>query len=301
MKAAKSGLGRGLGALIERTEAGSQETEVSEVKANSGVLMVDITKVEPSPLQPRQYFDEESLRELAESMKEFGIVQPLLVKDEGEFYSIIAGERRYRAARIAKLDTVPVLVKEYTEMETLQVALIENIQRQDLTSIEEAVCYKRLMDDFFFSADEIAENLGKNKHAVISSLHLLELSQGARQFAAEGKLTASHAKALLSVEDEEMQVEVARRIAEIGLSVRETESVIGSMLKQAAKKASAESEAPQAPDPNMTEAFKKVENELLNILGSKVAIVPGKKKGRIEIEYYGSEDLERLLEMFRRL
>ena len=299
MKSAKSGLGRGLGALIERTEAGSIEAEASEGKINSGVLMVDITKVEPSPLQPRQYFDEESLRELAESMKEFGIVQPLLVKDEGEFYSIIAGERRYRAARIAKLDTVPVLVKEYTEMETLQVALIENIQRQDLTSIEEAVCYKRLMDDFFFSADEIAENLGKNKHAVISSLHLLELSQGARQFAAEGKLTASHAKALLAVEDEEMQVEVARRIAEVGLSVRETESVIGFMLKQAAKKVAAESE--HAPDPNITEAFNKVENELLNILGSKVVIVPGKKKGRIEIEFYGNDDLERLLEIFRKL
>ena len=180
MKAAKSGLGRGLGALIERTEAGGHEAETPEVKISSGVLMVDITKVEPSPLQPRQYFDEEALNELAESMKEFGIVQPLLVKDEGDYYSIIAGERRYRAARIAKLSTVPVLVKEYTEMETLQVALIENIQRQDLTSIEEAVCYKRLMDDFFFSADEIAENLGKNKHAVISSLHLLELSHGAR-------------------------------------------------------------------------------------------------------------------------
>ena len=301
MKSTKSGLGRGLGALIERTEAGSQESESPDVKSNGGVLMVDITKVEPSPLQPRQYFDEDALKELAESMKEFGIVQPLLVKDEGEFFSIIAGERRYRAARLAKLSTIPVLVKEYTEMETLQVALIENIQRQDLTSIEEAVCYKRLMDDFFFSADEIAENLGKNKHAVISSLHLLELSQGARQFAAEGKLTASHAKALLSVENEEMQVEVARRIAEVGLSVRETESVIGSLLKQAAKKAAAESEAPEAPDPNVTEAYKKVENELLNILGSKVAIVPGKKKGRIEIEYYGSEDLERLLEIFRKL
>ena len=301
MKSAKSGLGRGLGALIERTEAGSQESESPEVKPNSGVLMVDITKVEPSPLQPRQYFDEDALMELAESMKEFGIVQPLLVKDEGEFYSIIAGERRYRAARIAKLSTVPVLVKEYTEMETLQVALIENIQRQDLTSIEEAVCYKRLMDDFFFSAEEIAENLGKNKHAVISSLHLLELSQGARQFAAEGKLTASHAKALLSVEDEEMQVEVARRIAEIGLSVRETESIIGSLQKQAAKKAAAESETPEAQDPNMAVAYKKAEDELLNILGSKVAIVPGKKKGRIEIEYYGNADLERLLEIFRKL
>ena len=301
MKAAKSGLGRGLGALIERTEVGGQEAESPEVKANNGVLMVDITKVEPSPLQPRQFFDEDALKELAESMKEFGIVQPLLVKDEGEYYSIIAGERRYRAARIAKLDTVPVLVKEYTEMETLQVALIENIQRQDLTSIEEAVCYKRLMDDFFFSADEIAENLGKNKHAVISSLHLLELSQGARQFAAEGKLTASHAKALLSVEDEDMQVEVARRIAETGLSVRETETVIDSLLKQVSKKTSTESESKQAPDTNVIEAYKKAENELLSILGSKVAIVPGKKKSRIEIEYYGNEDLERLLEMFRRL
>ena len=301
MKTAKSGLGRGLGALIERTEANTQETKTQETKINSGVLMVDITKIEPNPTQPRQYFDEEALKELAESMKEFGIVQPLLVKDEGDFFSIIAGERRYRAARIAKLDAVPVLVKEYTEMETLQVALIENIQRQDLTSIEEAVCYKRLMDDFFFSADEVAANLGKNKHAVINSLHLLELSQGARQFAAEGKLTASHAKVLLSVEDEEMQIEIAKRIAETGLSVRETETIISFLQKQAAKKAADEKEVKQTPDPNIIEAYKRAENELGNVLGSKVAIIPGKKKSKIEIEYYNSEDLERLLDIFRKI
>ena len=295
MKTAKSGLGRGLGALMENSQNAAEES-IEETK-NTGALMVDIRKIEPNPLQPRQFFDEEALRELAESMKDFGIVQPLLVKDEGDFYSIIAGERRYRAARLAKLDEVPVLVKEYTEMETLQVALIENIQRQDLTSIEEAICYKRLMDDFFFSAEEVAQNLGKNKHAVISSLHLLELSDGARQFAAEGKLTASHAKALLSVEDDEMQTQVAKRVADNGLSVRETELFINNLLRQIARKAEASEAEPMSE--NMAKAYKRAENDLEVLLGSKVQIVPGKKKSKIEIEYYNNEDLERLLGIFR--
>lgn len=301
MKTAKSGLGRGLGALMENSQSAADNTyEGSEGAKTSGVLMVDIRKIEPNPTQPRQYFDEEALRELADSMKDFGIVQPLLVKDEGSFYSIIAGERRYRAARIAKLDEVPVLVKDYTEMETLQVALIENIQRQDLTSIEEAICYKRLMDDFFFSADEVAKNLGKNKHAVISSLHLLELSDGARQFAADGKLTASHAKVLLSVEDEEMQTQVAKKVADVGLSVRETEHIINSLLKQMAKKTEeAQNKENGQMSENMAKAYKRVENDLEVLLGSKVHIVPGKKKSKIEIEYYNNEDLERLLGIFR--
>lgn len=293
MKQAKAGLGRGLGALLGGAPEPAAET--AGEGARGGAMMVDITKVEPSARQPRQHFDEDSLCELADSMREFGIVQPLLVKDEGGHYSIIAGERRYRAARLAKLAQVPVLVKDYTEMQTLQVALIENIQRRDLTPIEEAACYKRLMDDFFFSADEVARSLGKSKHSVIGALHLLELCDGARQLAAAGKLTASHAKALLSVEDEAAQEEAARRVAEGGLSVRETEAMIAAMQKEAAK------EAPAPPDINMAAAFRQAEDELGGVLGSKVAILPGKKRGRIEIEYYGNEDLERLLELFRRL
>ncbi|MCL1884167.1 MAG: ParB/RepB/Spo0J family partition protein [Defluviitaleaceae bacterium] len=303
---AKSGLGKGLGALISgvQTGAGKGSDSTTTPPGDSGVLMVDIRKVEPNPTQPRQFFDEEALAELAESMKTFGIVQPLLVTAEGDHYTIIAGERRYRAARKARLTEVPVIVKDYTEMEILQVALIENIQRQDLTSIEEATCYKRLMDDFFFSPDDVAGKLGKSKHAVISALHLLELTPRAQELASEGKLTASHAKVLLNVEDEELQAQCAEKIAETALSVRESEAMISTALKTAAKKAT----PPEDPSPeeinareNAEKAFRKAETELKHVLGSQVHIVHGKKKSKIEIEYYSTADLERLLTLFRKL
>jgi len=290
----KSGLGKGLGALINS----SPQTE----EKNGGVLTVDIRKVEPNPTQPRQYFCEEALDELAESMKTFGIVQPLLVTAEDDRYIIIAGERRYRAARKARLKEIPVIVKDYTEMEILQVALIENIQRQDLTSIEEAACYKRLMDDFFFSPDDVAGKLGKSKHAVLNALHLLELTPRARELAAEGKLTASHAKILISVTDENLQTVCAEKIAEIGLSVRESEAMVNSVLKAAAKKTKEEnSPAPREETENAERALRQAETELKNALGSKVQIIPGAKKSKIEIEYYSNDDLERLLALFRKL
>ena len=317
----KQGLGKGLGALLGGVQAGAAAAESREEQIitapppdaalsskNGGVLMVDIRKVEPNPTQPRQYFDEEALDELAESMKTFGIVQPLLVKDDNGIYIIIAGERRYRAARKAKLTEIPVIIKDYTEMETLQVALIENIQRQDLTSIEEATCYKRLMDDFFFSADDVAGKLGKNKHAVLNALNLLELTPRAQQLAAEGKLTASHAKVLLSVEDDELQGLFAQKIAEVGLSVREAEAMVTAAQKAAAKKAAqlekeAAEEAEEEPDTpeNSAYAYRRAEYHLKQVLGSQVHIIPGKKKSKIEIEYYSIEDLERIMEIFRRL
>lgn len=307
---AKSGLGKGLGALISGVQSAAvrrEENPQADIgageKKNAGVLMVDIRKVEPNPTQPRQFFDEEALEELADSMKDFGIVQPLLVTEEEGRFMIIAGERRYRAARKARLAEIPVIVKDYTEMEILQVALIENIQRQDLTSIEEATCYKRLMDDFFFSADDVAGKLGKNKHAVISALHLLELTPRAQELASEGKLTASHAKVLLNVEDEAMQAACAEKIAEVGLSVRESENMVASVLKAAAKKAetptftSEEQNAREAAE----KAYRRAETELKHVLGSQVRILPGAKKSKIEIEYYSNEDLERLLALFKKL
>jgi ParB family chromosome partitioning protein len=300
MKTAKSGLGKGLGALISGVQSAADKQEETKIATptDSGVLMVDIRKVEPNPSQPRQFFDEEALDELAESMQSFGIVQPLLVTAENDKYMIIAGERRYRAARKAQIKEIPVIVKDYTAMEILQVALIENIQRQDLTSIEEATCYKRLMDDFFFSPDDVAGKLGKSKHAVISALHLLELTPRAQQLASEGKLTASHAKVLLNVEDEELQAACAEKIAEIGLSVREADTMVATALKLAAKKA-----APPAPptDEQTEKAYRQAETELKGVLGSQVHIVPGKKKSKIEIEYYSADDLERILGMLRRL
>ena len=317
----KKGLGRGLNALIDGvTTAGNarqprendpvlsaEEGGVAAPLASpGGTMMVDIRKLEPNPTQPRQFFDEDSLTELAESMKTFGIIQPLLVKDNDGHYTIIAGERRYRAARLAKLEEVPVIIKEYTEMELLQVALLENIQRQDLTSIEEANCYKRLMDDFFFSADDIATKLGKNKHSIISSLHLLELAPRAQELASEGKLTASHAKVLLSVEDADLQAQCADKIVQDGLSVRAAEAMVTQVLKTAAKQVAealepAVEQQPDEVNESATYAYRRAEYELKQVLGSQVHIRPGKKTSKIEIEYYSVEDLDRILELFRKL
>ncbi|MCL2287425.1 MAG: ParB/RepB/Spo0J family partition protein [Firmicutes bacterium] len=316
----KKGLGRGLNALLDGAAAAEEAKTPIESKqltladdpaakqvAPAGFFMVDIRKVEPNPTQPRQYFDEDALRELAESMKTLGIIQPLLVNDNGGHYTIIAGERRYRAARMAQLTEVPVIVKEYTEMEILQAAIIENIQRQDLTTIEEATGYKRLMDEFFFSADDIATKLGKNKHSVISALHLLELTPRAQELAAEGKLTASHAKVLLGVEDPELQAACAEKIVEEGLSVRAAEAMVSVELKAAAKLAAEEQEGAEDgagaahTEENTAYAYRRAEFEMKRVLGSQVQIRPGKKVSKIEIEYYSTEDLDRILAIFRKV
>jgi len=309
----KKGLGRGLNALIDGVNSGSKKATPNEpvqiekkestpATTTGSALMVDIRKVEPNPTQPRQFFDEGALAELAESMKTLGIIQPLLVnKEKDGHYTIIAGERRYRAARLAQLTEVPVIVKEYTEMEVLQAAIIENIQRQDLTVLEEALSYQRLKEEFFFSADDIAAKLGKNKHAIISVLHLLELSPHAQALAAEGKLTASHAKVLLSVEDPDLQGKCAERVVQEGLSVRATEAMITQELKLAEKQE--ESAAPEQETALESEivAYKKAESELKEVLGSKVNIRPGKKTSKIEIEYYSIQDLERIMGIFKQL
>jgi len=306
----KKGLGRGLNALLdgaanqpkpEMAESAPENKADETPKGNS--MLVDIRKVEPNKDQPRQFFDEAALAELAESMKSFGIVQPLVVKDNGSHYTIIAGERRYRAARLAGLTEVPVVIKEYTEMETLQVALLENIQRQDLTPIEEANCYKRLMEDFFFSVETIAEKLGKSKHTIIGLLHLLDLAPKTRELAAAGKLTASHAKVLLSVEDEALQFKCALKIVEEELSVRAAEVMIAQVVKAAEKiseDATIETEPKDsAANESAAYAYRRAEFELREILGSQVYIKPGKKSSKIEIEYYSTADLDRLLELFK--
>jgi len=292
----KSGLGRGLNALLNA----SQENIAEPGSPPTGTLMVDIRKVEPNPNQPRQYFDDVTLEELAESMKTYGVISPLVVKKNDEIYTIIAGERRYRAARIAKLTEVPVIVKDYSDGDILQVALIENIQRQDLTPIEEALCYKRLMDDFFYSTEDIATKVGKNKHAVISALHLLELAPRVQALAGEGKLTASHAKVLLVVEDAELQEYCADKIVEEGLSVRGAEAMIAIALKDAARPEREEKESDELSE-EVIFAYRKAEDDLKQVFGSKVNIRPGKKKGRIEIEYYSPDELDRLLLMLGKI
>jgi ParB family chromosome partitioning protein len=285
----KKGLGRGLDALLDN------RVNALETAAQSGVTTVELRRLEPNLKQPRKHFDEVALEELAESMRTYGVIQPLLVRESGDFYTIIAGERRYRAARIAGLTEVPVVIKEYAPMDELQVALIENIQRQDLTPIEEAQCYARLMDEFFFSAEKIAKQVGKSKHAITAMLQLLKLAPATQQFAVTGELTASHAKVLLAIEDERVQSNLAERIADEGLSVRATENAVAAALRDAADKT-----LTQLPE-SVLQAFRTAEIDLKHALGAKVSIRPGKKKGRIEIEYYSSAELERLLELLRRV
>jgi ParB family chromosome partitioning protein len=283
---AKKGLGRGLDALLDNRDTATEETN-----SQAGVTMLDIRLLEPNAKQPRKHFDETALEELAQSMKTYGIIQPLLVKESGGYYKIIAGERRYRAARIAQLTEVPVVIKEYTAMDELQVALIENIQRQDLTPIEEAQCYARLMEEFFFSAEDLARQVGKSKHAITGMLTLLKLTPAAQQFAVTGELTASHAKVLLAIEDERLQANLAERVADEGLSVRSTENAVAAALREAADPA-------QLPE-TVLQAYRTAEIDLKHALGAKVSIRPGKKKGRIEIEYFSPSELERLLSLLR--
>ena len=298
----KAGLGRGLNALLDASRQDDNH-DTTSLPVTGGTIMVDIRKIEPTKDQPRQYFNEAALEELAASMKEYGVISPLVVKENGGVYTIIAGERRYRAARIAKLAEVPVIVKDYSDGDMLQVALIENIQRQDLTPIEEALCYKRLMDDFFFSAEDIAGKVGKSKHAIISALHLLELDPRVQAMAGEGKLTASHAKVLLQVEDGDLQVTCAKKIEEDGLSVRGAEALVDAALKEAAKLENElhETGAISEISDEVLRAYRRAEDDLKQLFGSKVNIRPGKKKGRIEIEYYSPDELERLLQMLGRI
>ncbi|MCL2421590.1 MAG: ParB/RepB/Spo0J family partition protein, partial [Defluviitaleaceae bacterium] len=273
----------------------------TQTGADSGVTEIDIRKIEPNRNQPRQYFDEAALDELADSIRTYGIIQPLILKDCGDYYNIIAGERRFRAARRANLDAVPAIVKDYTELETLQVALIENIQRQDLTPIEEALCYKRLMDDFFFSQEDIAAKVSKGRAAISSALRLLELDVRVQELVAASRLTVSHAKALLGIKDGDRQFEAAEHVAEDDLSVRATENLVAEILAEP-------QEAPMEPpakepefiqNPEVAAAYRHAEEELMTLLGAKVNILQGKKKGKIEIEYYSPDELDRLLGLFK--
>ncbi len=286
---AKKGLGKGIGALIQAT------SEQLEESSKAGVVMVDINKIEPNKNQPRKYFDEEKLSELAESISQFGIIQPLIVKDEGSYYSIIAGERRFRAARAAKIKEIPVVIKDYNALETLQVALIENIQRQDLNPIEEAMCYKRLIEEYFFNVDEIAKSVGKSKHIIYFLTTLLNLDERVQVLLAEEKIAPSHGRFLLLLKDKEQQFGFSQQIIENELSVRETEKLIRRFMANQEKEANRpEDEVPFEKKVN----YRFIENQLKDLFNTKVKIKDGKNKGRIEIDYFSDEELDRLLSLF---
>lgn len=290
---AKKGLGRGLDALLGETKAEDVIAPKKTVKNGDYVESIKIVDIEPNPNQPRNNFDEESLEELAASIQEHGVITPIIVqKTDNGFYRIIAGERRWRASKKAGLKKIPAIVKDYSEMEIQEVALIENLQRKDLNPVEEALGYKKLMDDFSLTQDEIAQKMGKSRSSVGNSLRLLSLSKEVLTLVRSGDISFGHAKVILSVESRKQQTEIAQRVVKEGLSVRATEEII----KEKPRKIKKEKKV----DLNLQLAFKEIEKSISSSLGTNVKIASKGKKGIIQIEYYSSEELERIVDILNK-
>ena len=298
MAVKRNGLGKGLDSLIPKknekkpkTSAKIDDREKKEEEVlKSGEIMVKINQVEPNRDQPRKDFDEDALVELADSIKQFGILQPLIVQKKKDYYEIIAGERRWRAAKIAGVKEVPVIVKEFTDQEIVEISLIENIQRENLNPIEEAMAYKRLLEEFNLKQDEVAERVSKSRTAVTNSMRLLKLSPRVQQMIVDDMISTGHARALLAIDDEEQQYILANKIFDEKLSVRETEKQ-GKELKKQKKEI-------KKPKSEHTFVYDNIEEQMKNIIGTKVSVNPkANGKGRIEIEYYSEEELERIYDL----
>lgn len=289
MAVKKGGLGKGLDSLIADKVGTGEKTE-----ENKNEVMVSINKVEPNKEQPRKTFDEDALLELSESIKQFGVLQPLLVTDKKDYYEIIAGERRWRAAKMAGLKKVPVIVKDLTDQEIVEISLIENIQRENLNPIEEAIAYKRLLNEFNLKQDEVAERVSKSRTAVTNSMRLLKLCDKVQQMVINDMISTGHARALLGITDEEKQYNLAQRIFDEKISVRETEKLVKKLQKQ---KSEPVKEA--APEKKKLDAvYQEAEEKMKTILGTKVIInQKDSMKGKIEIEYYSPEELTRIYEL----
>lgn len=308
MAGKKSGLGRGLDALFpekisqekpKTVRSSKPKTNTATVKttldqpAVKGETIVKISKVEPNREQPRKKFDEDALLELSESIKMYGVLQPLLVSDKKDYYEIVAGERRWRAAKMAGLKEVPVVIKEFSDQEIVEISLIENIQREDLNPVEEAMAYKRLIDEFNLKQDEIAERVSKSRTAVTNSLRLLKLDARVQQMMVDEMISAGHARALLAISDAEKQYSVAMRIFDEKLSVRETEKLVKTILNPSKKRENAVSDSAEDA------IYESLEEKMKNITGTRVFIHRKKNnKGKIEIEYYSRDDLDRIIDLF---
>ncbi len=293
--ATKKGLGRGLNTLIptDNSEEKKVPTKeiIKEVIIKEGIQTLNISEIEPNKDQPRKQFNEDALQELADSIKQYGIIQPLIVTKRDNYYELIAGERRWRAARLAGLKQVPVIIKDYTSKEIVEITLIENIQREDLNPIEEALAYKRLIEEFSLKQDEVAERVSKSRTAVTNSMRLLKLSDKVQQMLIEDMLSTGHARALLPLEDSTLQHETACKIFDENLSVRETERLIKKILS-----APIEKDVVETIDHQFL--YTEVENKLKTILGSKINVkAKTNNKGKIEIEYFSKDELERITEM----
>lgn len=292
MAARKGGLGKGLDSLIaDKVGSSASSTEKNEEKNE---VLVNINKVEPNKEQPRKKFDEDALLELSESIKQYGVLQPLIVVDRKDYYEIIAGERRWRAAKMAGLKEVPVIIKDLTEQEIVEISLIENIQREDLNPIEEAVAYKRLLNEFNLKQDEVAERVSKSRTAVANSMRLLKLNDRVQQMVIDEMLSTGHARALLGITDEEKQYNTAQKVFDEKLSVRDTEKLVKKLQKQ--KSTPAKEVIPE--NRKLDAVYKDAEEKMKTIFGTKVTInQKDSMKGKIEIEYYSPDELTRIYEL----
>lgn len=291
--AVKKGLGKGLDSLI--TDKVSKPVKPKSEHAADAV-MIDIKKVEPNREQPRKKFDEDALIELSESIKQFGVLQPLLCQERDDYYEIIAGERRWRAAKIAGIKEVPVIIKKLSEQEIMEISLIENLQREDLNPIEEALAYKRLIDEFKLKQDEVAERVSKSRTAVTNAMRLLKLNEKVQQMVIDKMLTTGHARALLGIEDQDIQYVLAQQIFDQKLSVRDTEKLVKSMQNEKKGK----KKEPEKLDSKLLAIYSDLEEQMKKIMGTKVLInSKNSNSGKIEIEYYSQDELDRIIDLIR--
>ena len=282
--AKKFGLGKGLGALIPEDNIKEEKNE------NGGIINIELKDIKANKKQPRKFFDNNKLNELAESVKEHGIIQPLILKKEEKGYSIIAGERRYRAAKIAELTEVPALIMDISDEKLLQVSLIENIQREDLNPIEEGLAYERLLKEFALTQEELSKTMGKSRTTITNTMRLLKLDDRVKEYVIEGVISEGHGRAILPLEND-AQYEIAQKIIDNSLSVRETEKLVKRILNDAVEEKTSERRKPLNP------YYKDVRDRLQDHFGTKVNLNANKNKGKIEIEYYSEEDLQRILDI----
>ena len=303
--AIKKGLGRGLDLLIPKDEVNKKE-DVPEVKKEEKQtstkpeydMMVNINEIEPNRNQPRKQFDEDAIEELADSIKQFGVIQPLIVKKKDNYYEIIAGERRWRASKKAGLKKIPVIVREYEDKEILKISLIENLQREDLNPIEEARAYQQLKKEYGLKQDEIAASVSKSRTAITNTMRLLKLENRVQKMIIDNLITSGHGRTLIPIEDGELQYQTALKIMDEGLSVREAEREVKKVLEKKDEAASEKKDQYNEED----KIFNFFEERMKNILGSKVTIKNRKnQKGKIEIEYYSKDELERIIDLIQRI
>lgn len=314
MAKAKRGLGKGLGAFFgdevvqevtrdqmsEKGELRDSENgdnpavQKKEEDKESGEIFVKVSRIEPNHEQPRKDFKEEQLQELADSIRQYGVLQPLLVQKRGDLYEIIAGERRWRAAKIAGIKEIPVVIREYGKQQAMEIALIENVQREDLNPIEEAIAYQRLMQEFHLKQEEIAERVSKNRSTITNSMRLLNLVPEVQQMLVEGLISSGHARSLLALSDPEQQILLAERIIRDHLSVREVEKAVKAMGKVSKEK----KREKEKEDEALELIFRNLEERMKSVVGTKVNINrKDRSKGKIEIEYYSEAELERIVEL----